>query len=309
MVNLGVLYLSGRLPGREQSEALGCFKMAADQGDLSGLWNLALCYERGVGVARDPIAAQALQQQCRDREAGGRRPSVTGDQAGPLAPHLRRSSDPSASAIPPPTADNGNDNKANGSESEVNARRRSSGRRSSSVPLVTPPPPEGAPPPTATRGNPLANYQNISPESEATAASRRSSSSSKQPYKYVPKRDGPLPTDTTDRPSTSSNSQAAEVPAAGGKIGRNSQDMPQPGAADDAASPTGARTGGPASAPWIPPPPRDRKNSLLLKPTPQAIARVKAAVERRKKLQAPAASAAPATDTRNPDGLPTAAER
>lgn len=35
-VNLGVLYLSGRVPGREASEALGCFKMAADQGDLSG---------------------------------------------------------------------------------------------------------------------------------------------------------------------------------------------------------------------------------------------------------------------------------
>ncbi|CAM9856371.1 unnamed protein product, partial [Ectocarpus sp. 13 AM-2016] len=232
-----------------------------------------------------------LQQQCRDREAGGRRPSVTSDQAGPLAPHPRRSSDPSASAIPD-----------NGSDSKINARRRSSGRRSSSDPLVTPPPPEGAPPPTATRGN-------ISPESATTSASRRSSSSSKQPYKYVPKRDGPLPTDTVGRPSTSSNSQAAEVPAAWGKTERNSQDFPHQGAADDAASPTGARTRGPASAPWTPPPPRDRKNSLLLKPTPQAIARVKAAVERRKKLQAAAASAATATDARNPDGLPPAAER
>lgn len=99
------------------------------------------------------------------------------------------------------------------------------------------------------------------------------------------------------------------MPAAGGESGRNSQDMPQQGVANDAGSPTGARTEGPASAPWIPPPPRDRKNSLLLKPTPQAIARVKAAVERRKRLQAAPASAAPASDARNPDGLPTAAER
>lgn len=139
----------------------------------AGLWNLALCYERGVGVARDPLAAQALQQQCRDREARGRRPSVTGDQAGPLAPHLRRSSDPSASVIPPPTADKGNDDRANDSESKTNARRRSSRRRSSSNTLVTPPPPEGAPPPTATRGNPATNSHNINPES-ATATSRYS---------------------------------------------------------------------------------------------------------------------------------------
>lgn len=36
MVNIGVLYLTGRLPGREQGEALGWFQKAADEGDLSG---------------------------------------------------------------------------------------------------------------------------------------------------------------------------------------------------------------------------------------------------------------------------------
>lgn len=36
MVNVGVLYLSGRLPGREQGEALVWFQKAADEGDLSG---------------------------------------------------------------------------------------------------------------------------------------------------------------------------------------------------------------------------------------------------------------------------------
>lgn len=36
MVNLGVLYLSGRLPGRQQGEAREWFKRAADEGDVSG---------------------------------------------------------------------------------------------------------------------------------------------------------------------------------------------------------------------------------------------------------------------------------
>ncbi len=35
---MGVLCLSGRLPGREQGEALGWFRKAADGGDLSGEW-------------------------------------------------------------------------------------------------------------------------------------------------------------------------------------------------------------------------------------------------------------------------------
>lgn len=36
MVNLGVLYLSGRLPGHQPEEALEWFKKAGDAGDLSG---------------------------------------------------------------------------------------------------------------------------------------------------------------------------------------------------------------------------------------------------------------------------------
>lgn len=35
-VNLGVLYLTGRISGREPAEALEWFKLAADQGDMSG---------------------------------------------------------------------------------------------------------------------------------------------------------------------------------------------------------------------------------------------------------------------------------
>lgn len=36
MVNLGVLYMSGRLTGHEQGGALEWFKKAADEGDMSG---------------------------------------------------------------------------------------------------------------------------------------------------------------------------------------------------------------------------------------------------------------------------------
>ena len=36
MVNLGVLYMSGRLPGHRPEEALEWFKKAGDEGDTSG---------------------------------------------------------------------------------------------------------------------------------------------------------------------------------------------------------------------------------------------------------------------------------
>ena len=42
MVNLGVLCMSGRLPGREPGEALEWFKRAADEGDVSG--ECCTCY-------------------------------------------------------------------------------------------------------------------------------------------------------------------------------------------------------------------------------------------------------------------------
>lgn len=35
-VNMGVLYLTERVPGGEPGEALGWFKKAADDGDISG---------------------------------------------------------------------------------------------------------------------------------------------------------------------------------------------------------------------------------------------------------------------------------
>lgn len=56
MVNLGVLYLSGRLPGREQSEALEWFKKAADEEDLSGEGAVLLIFAYMVVTCCNPGA-------------------------------------------------------------------------------------------------------------------------------------------------------------------------------------------------------------------------------------------------------------
>lgn len=137
----------------------------------AGLWNLGLCYERGVGVAQDPIAAQALQQQCRDRErmqsqakrGGGPPPSIAGGSTADGQPdhYPRRSSEPSAPSVVPPRLDNSNNHSNGGnyndtiqnSNDRTHERRLSSRRRSSSLPFTTPPPPEGPPPFALTRGN------------------------------------------------------------------------------------------------------------------------------------------------------------
>ncbi|CAM9703655.1 unnamed protein product, partial [Hapterophycus canaliculatus] len=317
-VNLGVLYLSGQLPGREQGEALECFQKAADQGDLSGestwqssgafrtgLWNLSLCYERGVGVAKDVVVAQALQQQCRDREMGvgisvADRQPIPG--TGSALGHPRRSSDPSAAVGDPARNDidnaganrGSNNNSESTSESSnasklVKERRRSSRRRSSSGPLVTPPPPEGAPPPAATRGQTDDVPQSID-QTAVAAKSRKPSLLSKKPYKYVPKDGGPLaaasPGHNPDRSGTGSSNRRRETSkVSNGEITAGAGNR----RSTTVANPT--RTECIVPPHWAPPPPRERKDSFLLKPTPEAIARVKAAVERRKKLQAVVASA------------------
>jgi TPR repeat protein len=75
-VNLGVLYLTGRLPAsgpeeerQNQVEAFRCFKLAADAGDVSAMYNLALCYEKGIGAEKDYAAAEALKQAAARHEA------------------------------------------------------------------------------------------------------------------------------------------------------------------------------------------------------------------------------------------------
>lgn len=210
---------------------------------VTGLWNLALCYERGLGVARDPLAAQALQQQCRDQERENqlrRGPSVVGAVAlGVGARSGRRSSEPLAVSGPNPTK-----------------RWPKPRLRSSSVPTLTPPRPQGSPPGRATK---LDRRQYQIPEKaefEEPAAVPIGSSG----HKNVRNEDPSI----GRRPSVSVGRTAAESAAEGTAVAASaSLDI------SDRISPS----------------PLERKDSLLLKPTPLAIARVKAAVERRRRQE------------------------
>ncbi|CAM9570382.1 unnamed protein product, partial [Scytosiphon promiscuus] len=267
------------------------------------LWNLSLCYERGVGVAKDVVVAQALQRQCRDREAGAQ-PSVADGQpvprAGSALGHPRRSSDPSPSVRAPlrngvgDGGASGGTNATGGRPSEgsnivdaVNKGPRPSRRRSSSIPLATPPPPEGPPPPAISRVSPEDAPESTDQTAVAARSRKRSSSLSDKPLKYISEHDGP--------PAAASSDHNSRRPGTGGpNRRRQSSNVSSAAITGDerrAADADAARREGAVSPRWSPPPPRKRKDSLLLKPTPEAIARVKAAVERRKKLQAAAASA------------------
>ncbi|CAM9318216.1 unnamed protein product, partial [Chrysoparadoxa australica] len=77
-INLGVLYLTRRLPGARPEAAFRWFKQAADEGDASALWNLSLCYARGIGVEKDEDKAQKLREQCEAQEKNSP-PSKSGE--------------------------------------------------------------------------------------------------------------------------------------------------------------------------------------------------------------------------------------
>ncbi|CAM9506155.1 unnamed protein product, partial [Choristocarpus tenellus] len=108
-VNLGVLYLTGRLSERQEGEAFSWFTKAADGGDLSGLWNVALCYERGVGVPADQVKAQALRLECQEREMAlnidKAKAAAASAGGGPVA--RRRPSIPGPTPPPPETLPSG----------------------------------------------------------------------------------------------------------------------------------------------------------------------------------------------------------
>jgi TPR repeat protein len=53
----------GKLGEQQQDTAAVWFKFAADRGDASGKWNLALCYDKGIGVAPDSHTAQRLRSE------------------------------------------------------------------------------------------------------------------------------------------------------------------------------------------------------------------------------------------------------
>lgn len=242
----------------------------------AGLWNLSLCYERGVGVERDPIVAQALQQQCRDREnkpQHKRSASVvgTGSGSGATVESGKRSSEPSVS-VPSPT-DGGNID----APLETGGARQA--RRSSSpVPFATPPPPAGPPPAHVKRKS---NSDNTTADSKSATTlngddrggHKHGSTGVTAPepsggYKYVPEGPGDGPVDNV-RPSAGGYGVDRRGSGAAGVVGVDREK---------------SEPVGPAL--------RQRSDSLLLKPTPLAIARVKAAVERRKALEAAAVSAA-----------------
>lgn len=168
----------------------------------------------------------------------------------------RRSSEPSASATALTEEKDG--------PNTLGEKQTSTRRRSSSVPAVTPPPPEGSPPTQTTKPD-LA--QQKSPEGTEPEAPHATRGGNSRGYKYVPKGD-----QAAERRPSSSNPAVV--------YGGNERA-------------TAAAAGG-ATDISAPPSPGKRRDSLLLKPTPMAIARVKAAVERRKRLEAETVSASAA---------------
>jgi TPR repeat protein len=48
---------------RDESEALKWFRRAADQGLAGSLTTLAMMYQEGLGVEKDPVHARELYQQ------------------------------------------------------------------------------------------------------------------------------------------------------------------------------------------------------------------------------------------------------
>lgn len=227
-------------------------------------------------MERDPIVAQALQQQCRDREnkpQHKRSASVvgTGSGSGATAGSGKRSSEPSVSV--PISTDGGSID----APLETGGARQAR-RLSSSVPFATPPPPAGPPPAHVKR---VSNSNNTTADTKSAATHdgddggghEHGSTGVTAPepsgrYKYVPKGPEEGPADSV-RPS-----------AGGYGIDRRGSGA----AAVVGVDPEKSEPGAPAL--------RQRSDSLLLKPTPLAIARVKAAVERRKALEAAAVSTA-----------------
>jgi len=63
MVNLGILYESGRDGAQNYAKAFALFQMAADRGDASAMRNLGILYENGQGVAQDYAKARAWYEK------------------------------------------------------------------------------------------------------------------------------------------------------------------------------------------------------------------------------------------------------
>ena len=54
---LGVCYENGKGVAKDEAEAVGWYRKAAEQGLDLGQFNLGVCYENGKGVAKDSAEA------------------------------------------------------------------------------------------------------------------------------------------------------------------------------------------------------------------------------------------------------------
>ncbi len=69
MLSLGYLHSDGRLGQTDPAKAFGWFKKAAEQGHLPLGWaNLAICYQNGLGTAKDPQEAAKIAAAHRDED-------------------------------------------------------------------------------------------------------------------------------------------------------------------------------------------------------------------------------------------------
>ena len=57
---IGVMHYKGDGVPKDIEEAISCFREATDLGDLCAPYNLARCYEQGIGVSRDEDKAEKL---------------------------------------------------------------------------------------------------------------------------------------------------------------------------------------------------------------------------------------------------------
>lgn len=211
-------------------------------------------------MPRDPIAAQALQYQCREREREQRTANGEASGAGSTAEGSRRCSS-SSSAMDPTVAPQATTRVSGvggvGESKTYDEIVKKPRRKSSHVLGITPPPPSGPPPP-------------------------RESSDGDRKIEVVAATSESKPVTGETGSITGNNKPTSVEGSANNRRSSGEDGNVVPGHQDHIplrAEPSGS------------PPQRERKDSLLLKPTPAAIARVKAAVERRRAMGAAVARA------------------
>jgi TPR repeat protein len=57
---LGFMYMEGECVEQDSQQAIKWFKAAADQGLIGSMTTLAMMYEEGIGIEKDPAEAKRL---------------------------------------------------------------------------------------------------------------------------------------------------------------------------------------------------------------------------------------------------------